>query len=191
MSKPMGPNGELVPPGEGGPQGLDPSELSSIRPRLLSLVRRVCPRWLAHQAEDIVQSAIVQVLERSGRERGGFEVSSSYLMRAAHNAAVDEIRRRFRRPEVAAGDEESGMEHEASAAGPERQAQSRQIDAAIRSCLALLARPRRAAVMLFLLGYSLAETERMSGWSRKRSEHLTYRGLADMRRCLTSKGMEP
>jgi RNA polymerase sigma-70 factor (ECF subfamily) len=44
---------------------------------------------------------------------------------------------------------------------------------------------------MFLLGYSLIDTERMSGWSRKRSEHLTYRGLADMRRCLASKGIEP
>jgi RNA polymerase sigma-70 factor (ECF subfamily) len=191
MAQSDGSNGAVGPSGEDGRRSLDPSEFSSIRPQLLSVVRRVCPRWLAHQAEDIVQSAIVQVLERSRRERGGFEVSSSYLMRAAHNAAVDEIRRRFRRPEVSAGDEESGMEHEASAAGPERQAESRQIDAAIRACLAGLARPRRAAVTLFLLGYSLSETEHMSDWSRKRSEHLTYRGLADMRRCLTSKGMEP
>jgi RNA polymerase sigma-70 factor (ECF subfamily) len=191
MSKFMGSDGEVGPSGEDGPRILDPSEFSSIRPQLLALVRRVCPRWLASHAEDIVQSAIVQVLERSRREGGGFEVSSSYLMRAAHNAAVDEIRRRFRRPEVAAGDEESGMEHEAPAPGPDREAEARQIDAAIRACLAVLARPRRAAVMMFLLGYSLIDTERMSGWSRKRSEHLTYRGLADMRRCLASKGIEP
>lgn len=179
------------PSNDGRRRILEPAEFASIRPQLLSLVRRTCPRWLADQAEDIVQSAMLSVLDRIRNEGGSFEVSSSYLMRAAHNAAVDEVRRRFRRPEVAADDESPLDEREASTPGPDREVATQEIDKAIRGCLGGLELARRAAVMLFLFGYSLADTERMSGWTRKRAEHLTYRGLADMRRCLTEKGIEP
>lgn len=169
---------------------LSDDDFASLRPGLIAVVRRVLPLWLRDQAEDLVQAAIVQVLERLRAEGGNLEVSSSYLMRAAHNAAIDEIRRRFRRPEVAM-EEKTTADVPAGGAGPARRAESREVDREIRACLGTLAPPRRAAVVLFLLGYSLAETEAMSGWGRKRSEHLTYRGLDDMRRCLTAKGIAP
>ena len=31
----------------------------------------------------------------------------------------------------------------------------------------------------------------MLGWNAKRADNLVYRGLADLRRCLTAKGIEP
>jgi RNA polymerase sigma-70 factor (ECF subfamily) len=179
------------PPTGGTRPGLAPADLAELRPRLLSLVRRVCPRWLKDQAEDIVQAAIVGVLERFREQGGSLPVSSSYLMRAAHNAAVDEIRRRFRRPETEGGDAAQLALAASEAHDPARRSEALEIDRAIRACLALLGPARRAAVMLFLLGYSRAEIERLSGWGRKRSEHLTYRGLADLRRCLSEKGLEP
>jgi RNA polymerase sigma-70 factor (ECF subfamily) len=172
-------------------RSLEPAEIASLRPRLIALVRKVSPRWLADQAEDIVQTAIVSVLEHLRSVGGNSSVSSSYLMRAAHNAAVDEIRRRFRRPEIGVTDDMQIHELRSDAPGPGEEAEAREVDRAIRGCLAALARPRRAAVTLFLLGYSLAETEQLSGWSRKRAEHLTYRGLADVRQCLSEKGIEP
>lgn len=170
---------------------LEPEEIASLRPRLIALVRKVSPRWLADQAEDIVQTAIASVLEHLRAAGGDSAVSPSYLMRAAHNAAVDEIRRRFRRPEIGAEDDMEIHELRSDAPGPGEEAEAREIDRALRACLAALARPRRAAVTLFLLGYSLAETEQLSGWSRKRAEHLTYRGLAAVRQCLSQKGIEP
>jgi RNA polymerase sigma-70 factor (ECF subfamily) len=166
-------------------------ELTQLRPALVALVRRVVPRWLRDQSDDIVQSAIAQVLERVQSKGGDFGVASSYLMRAAHNAAIDEIRRRMRRPEVPMEDDAGADAMQTRTPGPGRMAESSEIDRAIRACLATLAAPRRAAVMLFLYGYSLLETEAMSGWGRKRAEHLTYRGLADMKRCLEAKGIAP
>ncbi|MBZ5640289.1 MAG: sigma-70 family RNA polymerase sigma factor [Acidobacteriia bacterium] len=183
--------GSIRPDGPGAPRILEPEEFASIRPQLLSLVRRVCPRWLSDQAEDIVQIAMMQVLERSQREGGDFEVSTSYLMRAAHNAAVDEIRRRFRRPEVAESEEPELESREARTPNPHQQVAAREIERAIRACLAALAGPRRTAVTLYLLGYSLLETVELSGWNRKRSEHLTHRGISDLRRCLAAKGLTP
>jgi RNA polymerase sigma-70 factor (ECF subfamily) len=181
----------MTDPSGASTRPLEPADIASLRPRLLALVRKVSPRWLADQAEDIVQTAIVSVLEHLRAAGGNSAVSSSYLMRAAHNAAVDEIRRRFRRPEIGAGDDMEIQELRSDAPGPGEEAEAREIDRALRACLAGLARPRRAAVTLFLLGYSLAETEQLSGWSRKRAEHLTYRGLAAVRQCLSQKGIAP
>ena len=175
----------------GGRQAVVPAEFEALRPRLIGAVRATCPRWLADHAEDIVQTVLVRLLEQRREERGEDPVSSSYLLRAAHNAAVDEIRRRFRRPEVAVDALHERDEPPARAPGPAEEAEAREIDRAIRACLGALAAPRRAAVMLFLLGYPLRDAGRLAGWGAKRTEHLTYRGLADMRSCLTAKGIEP
>jgi RNA polymerase sigma-70 factor (ECF subfamily) len=63
-------------------------------------VRRVCPPWLSAQADDIVQVAVLRVVEiaRRGEGTGGFR--SSYLWRVAYSVTVDEIRRLRRRREV-------------------------------------------------------------------------------------------
>jgi RNA polymerase sigma-70 factor (ECF subfamily) len=74
---------------------------------------------------------------------------------------------------------------------PESAASALEVDRGIRACLGALAAPRRRAVTLHLLGYSLAETAEALGGTLKRSEHLIYRGLDDMRRCLVRKGIEP
>jgi RNA polymerase sigma-70 factor (ECF subfamily) len=37
----------------------------------------------------------------------------------------------------------------------------------------------------------VAEAARILDWSPKRTENLVYRGLADLRGCLTSKGLKP
>ena len=161
-------------------------DVGQLRPGLVALVRRVVPPWLRDHAADIAHNAIAQVIERGNPDR-----SPSYLMRAAHNAAIDEIRRRIRRPEVAIEDDGEAHAVEAKTPDPARATSSRELDRAIRACLAALASPRRVAVMLFLLGYSRAEAEALSRWGKKRTEHLTYRGLADMRECLGAKGMAP
>jgi len=158
---------------------------------MLALVTRTCPRWLVDQAEDIVQTAMLGVLEHRRKSGGGHEVSSSYLMRAAHNALIDEVRRRFRRAHVTQGDA-SGMETaRATDPAPDARASSREIDRGIRGCLALLPRPRRLAVTLYLLGYTPREASVPLGWSARKTENLVYRGLEQMRRCLSHKGFVP
>jgi RNA polymerase sigma factor (sigma-70 family) len=190
----------MEPPSEPGPPpGPEPSarreplareQFDSVRGQLLALVRRISPRWLAGEAEDLVQSALLKVLDRLDRGGENQAVTSSYLMRAAYCVAVDEMRRRFRRPEVARaeGDPEPPS---ADLARPDRQAGAREVDRGIRACLAALSGPRRAAVTLYLLGYSLKETGEACGWSGKRAEHLVYRGLGALRRCLAAKGLRP
>ena len=50
-------------------------------------------------------------------------------------------------------------------------------------------RERRLAVTLYLQGHSVPAAARLLEWTAKRTENLVYRGLADLRECLTAKGM--
>ena len=154
-------------------------------------VRRVCPTSLEAEQEDIVQSALLRVVEIASRSEHGGIRTASYLWRAAHSATVDEIRRAGRRREVPL--EETGAAEWAASPlpNPEHGMIGRQIGTAVRDCLAGLIRPRRAAVMLYLYGFEGDEARRVLGGDLKRVHNLTYRGLADLRRCLETKGIRP
>jgi RNA polymerase sigma-70 factor, ECF subfamily len=171
-------------------QSIDVVELRQVLERV---VARVCPSWLSAQRDDVVQAAgmrVIQILDRlqAGGE-GNPSLSSSYLYKVAHSALVDEIRRVRRRREV-------DLESETAAAAvarddPERTAAWREIGRGIQQCLAGMKRERRLAVALYLQGHSVGDAARILDWPVKRTENLVYRGLADLRACLRSKGMEP
>ena len=114
-----------------------------------------------------------------------------YLERAAQRVMIDEIRRRGRRPEQVAGEEDWIEAAPGARPDPERVAASGEIAAGIRGCLARLATPRRLAVTLYLQGCRVGEAAHRLGWSFKRTENLVYRGLSDLRLCLRRKGLEP
>jgi DNA-directed RNA polymerase specialized sigma24 family protein len=78
-----------------------------------------------------------------------------------------------------------------SRADPERSASSIEIAEGIEDCLAGLARPRRLAVTLWLLGCGVPEIARRRAWSYKRAHNLVYRGLDNLRACLLRKGFQP
>jgi RNA polymerase sigma-70 factor (ECF subfamily) len=164
-------------------------DLVSLRSALARAVARVCPPWLAGSAEDVVQVALMRVVEVLRRHEGDAEFSSLYLRKAAYSAVVDEIRRLKRRREVPL--EEQGMEtrYPTVDPDPEQTTSARQDGKAIRDCLGRLVRPRRLAVTLHLVGHSVPEAARLLGWSLKRAENLVYRGLADLRRCLEWAGV--
>jgi RNA polymerase sigma factor (sigma-70 family) len=163
-----------------------------VRRKLLSCVARSSPRWLADQAEDIVQTALLRLLPANTDRGGGIQkVSSSYLSRVAYNAVVDEMRRRFRRPEVQPGEEKSLDGNPSGSAGPEEKARAAEIHEALRNCLKRMIRPRRIAVACYLQGYSVPEAAAFTGWSKKKTEHLLRRGLENLRACLAGKGLKP
>jgi len=127
---------------------------------------------------------------RSGDREGIPLFSTSYLYKVAHSALVDEIRRVRRRRETDLEDE--GVAEIAGTTGnPERIAASLEIGRGIQACLRCMKRERRLAVILHLQGYTVTEAARILDWPAKRTENLVYRGLADLRACLTSKGMRP
>ncbi len=162
-----------------------------LRSRVVSAVRRTCPSWLASQAEDIVQTVLVRLVRSAKKSEGNPSYSAMYLEKAAYGATVDEIRRRSRRKERPITETRAMESAPDPGADPERRTAASEISRAVRDCLTRLVRPRRLAVTLYLQGCSVPETGRRLGWTTKRAENLVYRGLANMRRCLETKGLNP
>lgn len=165
-----------------------------LRKDLKRSVGRVCPSWMADRSEDLVQVALMRVMEIHRKREGTAEFSPYYLKRAAYSAMIDEIRRLRRRQEVPleAGDEDGGgggFDPAAETADPERASAGREAGRAIRDCLGLMVKPRRMAVTLNLQGHSVPEIGKLLGWTGKKAENLVYRGMADLRGCLESKGL--
>lgn len=151
-------------------------------------VRKICPRWLADQADDLTQIAVSRVLARMRATAGTVAFSPGYLYRVAHSALVDEIRRRRRLREVSI---EPDLVVGGRSDDAEQQTVSAEIREALARCLAGLNDARRRAVMLHLQGHSVAESSNLLGCDRKRAENLVYRGLADLRACLEARGVRP
>lgn len=170
--------------------GWEGEELALVQRRLLASVRRSCPAWLAHLAEDIVQDALLRLFELRRKSGGDPNWNSSYLSRTAYSAVIDEMRRQIRRRENPEGGEALDR-HAGTGHDPAQKASALEIDRAMRDCLVNLNPPRRAALACHLQGYSVPEAARFLGWTRKRTEHLVARGLKDLRACLLTKGITP
>lgn len=177
-----------------GPGVPSSQDVEALRRQLVAAVRRACPGWLTADADDLVQTALLRVLEIRRKREGEAEFSAFYLRRAAHSAVVDEIRRRRRRAEVPLEPEEGGEPPRPAESGagpdPERLSQSRELGRAITECLGRMIRPRQMAVALHLQGHRIKEVGGILGWNEKKAENLIYRGLADLRSCLEDKGFE-
>jgi RNA polymerase sigma-70 factor (ECF subfamily) len=160
---------------------------AELRSAVARAVRRVCPSWLADDADDITQIATNRVLTRINQTSGNVAFTSGYLYRAVHSALVDEIRKRRRLREEPIGDTAAIV----PGAEPRRGNEAWEIRDALRACLERLAHDRRRAVMLHLQGHSAAEASALLGCNHKRAENLIYRGLADLRACLSARGVTP
>jgi RNA polymerase sigma-70 factor, ECF subfamily len=171
-------------------------DVGGLRQRLARVVDRVCPTWLAAQRDDLVQSALIRVmhlLDRralDGASEGNVPFAASYLHKVAYSALVDEIRRVRRRRETDLDDQAVDAQAVAGP-DPERIAASTEIGRGIQACLMQMKHERRLAVTLYLQGHTVVEAARILEWTPKRTENLVYRGLADLRGCLASKGMQP
>ncbi|HXU46500.1 MAG TPA: RNA polymerase sigma factor [Thermoanaerobaculia bacterium] len=166
-------------------------DFARLRNDLVKAVAKICPGWLADRRDDLVQAALMKVWDISRRREGILELSSSYLYRVAHSALVDEIRARRRRHEVNLDDSENERATPTTAPDPNATAAAAEIGRGIRECLGGLVRDRRLAVALYLQGHGVPDSSRLLDWPAKRTENLVYRGLADLRRCLAGKGLEP
>jgi len=168
--------------------GLRDGELTRFRDELARAVRRVCPSWLVSHSEDFVQAGLLRVMELQRRHRKPRHFSKSYLWMVAHSAVIDEIRRRRRRQEVALDEQPADDDLASARPGPEQRLAGREVDEAIRECLADLLESRRTAVLLHIHGHSVAEIAERMGWNLKRAKNLVYRGLSDLRLRLADKG---
>jgi RNA polymerase sigma-70 factor (ECF subfamily) len=175
-----------------GPTLTRPIDYTKLRRDLAHAVARVCPRWQPTRRDDLVQSAVIrvmQVLAKAPREGEGDPLlTASYLYKVAYSVLVDEIRRERRRRETSL-EEDAVAQQAITEENPERLATSNELGRGIQDCLTQMKRERRLAVTLHLQGHSVPEAARLLEWTAKRTENLVYRGLADLRECLTAKGM--
>jgi RNA polymerase sigma-70 factor (ECF subfamily) len=176
------------------PLRLRDDEYALIRGDLVRAVARVCPPWLASRSEDLVQVALMRVLEVHRRNEGNAQLSPFYLRKVAYSALVDEIRRWRRRKEVPLETEDGidpAAERTSGNPDPEERSGGREVGQAIRDCLGRMVGPRRSAVVLHLQGHSVPEIGKLMGWEAKKADNLVYRGMSDLRECLGSKGVKP
>jgi RNA polymerase sigma-70 factor (ECF subfamily) len=167
-------------------------DYAELRATLARSVRSLCPRWLATRADDLVQVALLRIVELRKRSEQERELSAFYLKRVAYSALVDEIRRLERRRESPlTGEDGEPLPLAAATPGPERLQAGKEIGAGIRDCLGRLLRPRQLAVTLYLQDVSVVDAARLLGWELKPTRNLVYRGLGDLRRCLEAKGFRP
>ena len=83
-------------PTRGGNSGsLDPDlgSVEKIRQVLIRAVERHCPPALASHREDLVQMALVRLLERPAAGEGPTPRGASYLRRGGYTVVNDETRR--------------------------------------------------------------------------------------------------
>jgi RNA polymerase sigma-70 factor (ECF subfamily) len=169
-----------------------PDEYEELRTEIARAVRSICPRWLASRADDLVQTALLRILELRRRSEQRQDLSSFYLKRVAYSALVDEIRRLERKRETPLEDEDGEpMPVASSNPGPDRLQAGREIGEGIRECLGALLRQRQLAVTLYLQDVSVVDAARILGWDLKQTRNLVYRGLGDLRQCLKGKGFQP
>jgi len=168
----------------------DDARVVEIRSRLGRAITRICPAWLNDYREDILQAAMVRLLSVGQPERIA-ALPSSYLWKVAYSAMIDEIRRLRRVRATSLDLELNDPPTNDPGADPERVQAGQRLGEGIRGCLATLAEARRQAVTLHLVGHSGPEISRLLRWDLKRVENALYRGLADLRACLTSKGLAP
>ncbi len=167
------------------------ADVDEVRQHLITAMRRVCPPSIADEAEDLVQRAMIKLMASQGKSEENPAFSASYLWRVAYTAVIDEIRRRDRRREVPLIEDSAITIPASSRPDPEREATSRGIGDAIRDCLLKMVDARRRAVTLHLVGHTVDEIARLLEKRSKQTDNLVYRGMADLRRCLSGKGVTP
>jgi len=162
-----------------------------LRQALARSVGRVCPPWLAAQKDDIVQIALMRVLKSRKKSELSDPVPASYLWKVAYSATVDQIRTVRRRRETELDEARQTNPDPPAPSNPDRELARKELGRAILDCLARLQERRRLVVGFYLNGDSIKEMMGLLAWDERRVRNLLFRGIKDLRRCLTSKGIQP
>ena len=136
-----------------------------------------------------MQAALLRIVKQAQTRRID-ALPPGYLHKVAYTSLVDEIRHQRRRRFDRTGSLEFDTV-QTERPDPEAGVLARDLGRAIKACLHALAQMRNLAVSLCLQGCGVAEVAHTAGWSKKQADNAVYRGLADMRRCLVDKGVQP
>lgn len=133
-------------------------ELEQLLPKLRPRVHRYCARMLGSviDGEDAVQDAFTKAIEAWSGVLS-LDNPEAWVFRIAHNAVLDSLRRRARRPEFAADEELSTMADPRSMLDEHFAATS-----SLQTFLRLPVSQRSCVILMDVLGYSLKEIESMT-----------------------------
>jgi len=146
-------------------------QLGAMRPRL----HRYCARMTGStiDGEDVVQDALMKAFAARA-SFGALDNAQAWLMRIAHNAALDFLRHRARQPDMA-GDEELAQ---VEAPGlPDADIAV----ASLRTFMRLPALQRSAVILKDVLGHSLDEAASITGASAPALKSALQRGRERLR----------
>lgn len=147
--------------------------LAEMRPRL----HRYCARMTgsAVDGEDVVQEVMVKVLE-SPPDIGNFSMLERWLIRVAHNTAIDYLRRRARH-DATHSTEDLDMIIEPPASMDTADAAL----VSLRTFMRLPALQRSTVIFKDVLGYSLNEVAEFTGSSIAAVKSALQRGRANLK----------
>ena len=118
-------------------------DLEDLRRVMVRAIERACPRWLAHERDDLVQEAMIRVMKVREARPADAELPASYLAKVAYSCVVDGIRTRRRRPEKVLRESDLNQLPAIAEVDPEQWSLARELGQAIRDCLEQLILPRR------------------------------------------------
>jgi RNA polymerase sigma-70 factor, ECF subfamily len=170
-------------PGRGEGRGTQPAleaTLAALRPRL----HRYCARMTgsAIDGEDVVQETLIKAFEAREThgpalvQAGSVEHLEGWLVRIAHNAALDFLRRRARRDRVLS-DEDPDMLIDPAPQATEREAAV----ASLSTFMQLPTTQRSSVILMDVLGYSLEEISSITGNTVLAVKAALHRGRARLR----------
>src|SRR5215468_5182060 len=147
--------------------------LGELRPKL----HRYCARMTGSvvDGEDVVQEALVKAIEALP-DAGSLASPESWLVRIAHNTALDFLRRRARQDAIRS-DEDPDMIIDPSAAVDDRQI----VAASLRAFMRLPVAQRSSVILMDVLGYSLDEIGGITKSSIPSTKAALHRGRARLR----------
>ena len=166
---------------------VEQQQYAELRRVILQAVRSSVPGWLAQDAEDIAQNAVLKV-HRKLQQNPEAALNRTYLKRVAHSVLVDEIRHRRRRFE---GHQEDAEGEDFEVPDERRRPEPQGLGDALQDCLLKQQQRRRRALTLHLLGHNAVEVAELTGVKTKVADNLIYRALASLRDCLRQKEVYP
>lgn len=162
-------------------------EIGEIQRLIKRYLWYICARWQAQDVEDLTQRSLLRVIEVLQREPSCNGLPHSYIRKVAFSQMIDEYRKHRRFEPI------ERLEDETISSGlsPEKATMQREVGAAILKCLQKLSEKRKRAAFLMLAGHKNREIEALTGWDSKQVENYVSRGRADLKKCLTSMGIQP
>ena len=175
----------------------DRAALSPLYDRYAGPVFALLLRIVADRAtaEDLLQEVFVRVWQRADTYQIGRGRPITWVLGIAHNLAIDEVRRRRRRPQWAdereAGELQERLAAAAAEAGPEEQAWAQQRRQQIGVALAQLPPAQRVIIELaYFEGYTQSQMADQLGEPLGTIKTRLRLGVRKLREALRGQGLE-